>query len=72
MSWFAIILKFFPGRNLLTLQMPGGIPEVTVALNGAKNAGLLAARVFSEKYKTVRDRIRNYLEEMKDAVMEKV
>ena len=32
---------------LSILQMPGGIPVATVALNGAKNAGLLAARILS-------------------------
>jgi hypothetical protein len=36
------------GFNLSILQMPGGVPVATVALNGAKNAGILAAQIISE------------------------
>ena len=38
---------------LSILQMPGGIPVATVALNGAKNAGLLAARIIAAFDQTV-------------------
>lgn len=57
---------------LSILQMPGGIPVATVALNGAKNAGLLAARILSVKDKRIRDRIIKHMDDMRDAVMEKV
>ncbi len=56
---------------LSILQMPNGIPVATVALNGAKNAGLLAARILSTTKDHVADHLRQYQEEMKAAVMEK-
>ena len=45
---------------LSILQMPGGIPVATVALNGAKNAGLLAASIIGASNQTVFDRISAY------------
>ena len=56
---------------LSILQMPGGIPVATVALNGAKNAGILAAQIVSAGHHEVRDKIIHYKEEMKSAVLEK-
>lgn len=56
---------------LSILQMPGGVPVATVALNGAKNAGILAAQVISAKDKKVREKIIEYKNGLRDMVMEK-
>ena len=45
---------------LSILQMPGGVPVATVALNGAKNAGILAAQIIGSSNKTVLDKIIAY------------
>jgi len=49
---------------LSILQMPGGVPVATVALNGAKNAGILAAQVVSAGDVEVREKIIAYKQEM--------
>ena len=49
---------------LSILQMPGGVPVATVALNGAKNAGILAAQVVSAGDVLVREKIIAYKQEM--------
>lgn len=56
---------------LSILQMPNGIPVATVALNGAKNAGLLAARILGSFDTTVSDKLQAYQEELKAIVLEK-
>ena len=48
--------------------MPGGVPVATVALNGAKNAGILAAQIIGSHNKTVLDKIILYKTELKEAV----
>ena len=53
---------------LSILQMPGGVPVATVALNGAKNAGILAAQIIGTANKAVADK----LVEMKKQMREKV
>jgi 5-(carboxyamino)imidazole ribonucleotide mutase len=53
---------------LSILQMPGGVPVATVALNGAKNAGILAAQIIGSADKTILDRIISYKEGLKEAV----
>lgn len=57
---------------LSILQMPNGIPVATVALNGAKNAGLLAARILGLSDKEVQTRIIDYQNEMTQSVEEKI
>ncbi|NMB82074.1 MAG: 5-(carboxyamino)imidazole ribonucleotide mutase [Ignavibacteria bacterium] len=57
---------------LSILQMPGGVPVATVALNGAKNAGLLAAQVLSVKDKSLQEKILKYKEKLNNDVLEKV
>lgn len=47
---------------LSILQMPGGVPVATVALNGAKNAGILAAQIIGSHDTYVRDKIMTYKE----------
>ncbi len=53
---------------LSILQMPGGIPVATVALNGAKNAGILAARILGAGDESILKKMENYREELKNAV----
>ena len=56
---------------LSILQMPGGVPVATVALNGAKNAGILAAQIVSAMDASVRNRIVEYKQELKEIVITK-
>lgn len=53
---------------LCILQMPNGIPVATVALNGAKNAGILAARIIGATDKSVEDNLSSYAQDMKAKV----
>lgn len=55
---------------LSILQMPGGVPVATVALNGAKNAGILAAQIIGSADKCVMDKIILYKEGLKQKVIE--
>lgn len=55
---------------LSILQMPGGVPVATVALNGAKNAGILAAQIIGSHDKNVLDKIIAYKESLRNAVNE--
>jgi len=50
---------------LSILQMPGGVPVATVALDGAKNAGILAAQIIGVSDKCVLDKIIAYKEGLK-------
>jgi len=50
---------------LSILQMPGGVPVATVALNGAKNAGILAAQIIGASDETVLNKIIEYKEALK-------
>jgi 5-(carboxyamino)imidazole ribonucleotide mutase len=45
--------------------MPGGVPVATVALNGAKNAGILAAQIIGSNDSCVLDKIVTYKEGLK-------
>lgn len=54
---------------LSILQMPGGVPVATVALNGAKNAGILAAQIIGSADKCVLDKIITYKEGLKQTVL---
>jgi 5-(carboxyamino)imidazole ribonucleotide mutase len=54
---------------LSILQMPGGVPVATVALNGSKNAGILAAQIIGTSDKCVLDKIVLYKEGLKDTVL---
>ena len=53
---------------LSILQMPGGVPVATVALNGAKNAGILATQIIGTSDKCVLDKIILYKEGLKETV----
>ncbi len=54
---------------LSILQMPAGVPVATVALNGAKNAGILAAQIIGSADVAVLDKIVSYKEGLKDKVI---
>ncbi len=56
---------------LSILQMPNGIPVATVALNGAKNAGLLAAKILATCDETLQKKLLDYKEDLKNQVLEK-
>jgi 5-(carboxyamino)imidazole ribonucleotide mutase len=55
---------------LSILQMPGGVPVATVALNGAKNAGILAAQIIGSSNPDVLQKIVDYKASLKTKVIE--
>ena len=55
---------------LSILQMPGGVPVATVALNGAKNAGILAAQILGSSAEAVQKRIIDYKSSLKEKVIQ--
>jgi 5-(carboxyamino)imidazole ribonucleotide mutase len=55
---------------LSILQMPGGVPVATVALNGAKNAGILAAKIIGTSIDDVQNTIIKYKDKLKNKVIE--
>ncbi len=57
---------------LSILQMPSGVPVATVALNGAKNAGILAAQIIGSASEEVRNAIQDYKASLRDGVKEKI
>ncbi|MCX2740011.1 5-(carboxyamino)imidazole ribonucleotide mutase [Pontibacter anaerobius] len=57
---------------LSILQMPGGIPVATVALDGALNAGILAAEIIGTNNPAVADKLEKYKNSLKDKVMRSV
>ncbi|MDV3632105.1 5-(carboxyamino)imidazole ribonucleotide mutase [Elizabethkingia anophelis] len=54
---------------LSILQMPGGIPVATVALNGALNAGILAAKIIGSADEQVAEKLQQYQYILKDKVL---
>lgn len=56
---------------LSILQMPSGIPVATVALNGAKNAGILAAQILSVADVTIQDKIIQFKKQLKEQTLAK-
>lgn len=57
---------------LSILQMPGGIPVATVALDGGKNAGILAAEIVGSTNNEIADNLQKYKQGLRDKVMESV
>ena len=55
---------------LSILQMPGGVPVATVALDGAKNAGILAAQIIGSQNKVILEKIFLYKENLKNRVIQ--
>ncbi|MBN9178750.1 MAG: 5-(carboxyamino)imidazole ribonucleotide mutase [Microbacterium sp.] len=56
---------------LSIVQMPAGIPVATVSINGAKNAGLLAARILGASDADIADRVEQYARDLEAQVEEK-
>jgi len=54
---------------LSIVQMPAGVPVATVAIDGAENAGLLAARILGIKYPEIQQRVSAYAQRLRDAVI---
>ena len=57
---------------LSILQMPNGIPVATVALNAAKNAGLLAIKILALGNEDLSQKVQDYKNELEQDVLEKV
>jgi len=55
---------------LSILQMPNGIPVATVALNAAKNAGILAAKIIGTSNPEILGKLESYMEDLKRNVLE--
>ncbi|MBG0763613.1 MAG: 5-(carboxyamino)imidazole ribonucleotide mutase [Tissierellales bacterium] len=56
---------------LSIVQMPRGVPVATVAINGSKNAGILAAQIIGLKDSDIQKKVLKYKEEMKEQVVKK-
>src|SRR5436305_740274 len=57
---------------LSILQMPNGVPVATVALNAAKNAGILAAQIIGSFDEELRKKITDYKKQMKEEVQSRI
>jgi len=58
--------------SLLSIaQMPNGVPVATVAINGAKNSGILACEILGTKHDAIAKRIAKYKENMRKEVEKK-
>lgn len=53
---------------LSTVQMPKGVPVATVAIDGAENAGILAAQILSVKYDSLKEKLKEHKVNMKEQV----
>ena len=50
------------------MQMPPGVPVATVAIDGAKNAAILAAKILAASDETILEKIKAYTADMKSQV----
>jgi 5-(carboxyamino)imidazole ribonucleotide mutase len=66
-------LKTLEGMDSLLsiVQMPSGVPVATVAINNAKNAGLLALQILGTHNPSIAEALESYKEKMKNEVLEK-
>ncbi len=66
-------LAYLDGMDSLLsiVQMPAGIPVATVSIGGAKNAGLLAARILGTSDAALADRVEQYARDLEGVVEEK-
>jgi 5-(carboxyamino)imidazole ribonucleotide mutase len=53
------------------VQMPTGIPVATVAINGSKNAGILACQILALKYERIAVRIEKYKKDLEKSVIQR-
>lgn len=56
---------------LSIVQMPGGVPVATVAINGAKNAGILAVQILATHDKSLQQKVIDYKKNLENEVIEK-
>lgn len=56
---------------LSTVEMPSGVPVATVAVNGSKNAALLAIQILAIKYPVLSEKLKKYKEKMAEEIMKK-
>jgi 5-(carboxyamino)imidazole ribonucleotide mutase len=66
-----IKLKSLDGMDSLLsiVQMPAGVPVATVAINGAKNAGILAAQIIGINDNAIKEKIKKYKQNLKEEVL---
>ncbi|MFD7747199.1 5-(carboxyamino)imidazole ribonucleotide mutase [Streptomyces sp. NPDC059698] len=66
-------LKYLDGMDSLLsiVQMPAGVPVATVSVGGARNAGLLAARILAASDPALQERMEEFLQELNDQATEK-
>jgi 5-(carboxyamino)imidazole ribonucleotide mutase len=66
-------LKALDGMDSLLsiVQMPAGVPVATVAINNAKNAGLLAVQILAISHPHLNEALQQYKNDLRDEVMEK-
>lgn len=66
-------LKYLDGMDSLLsiVQMPAGVPVATVSVGGARNAGLLAARILATQDPDLLARMRDFQQELNDQATEK-
>lgn len=57
---------------LSILQMPAGVPVATVALDGATNAGILAAQILGTSQPQIAQKLKEYKQSLHDKVMQSV
>lgn len=57
---------------LSILQMPSGIPVATVALNGAQNAGILAAKILGSSDETIKNKLEDFQKSLTEKVLDTV
>jgi 5-(carboxyamino)imidazole ribonucleotide mutase len=57
---------------LSIVQMPGGVPVATVAINGAKNAGILAAQILGTSNDAILQRVQAYKNSLEQMVLDKL
>lgn len=56
---------------LSIVQMPAGVPVATVAINNAKNAGILAAQILGIKHKKICQRVKQFKNKLEESVLKK-
>lgn len=69
-----VISKAMSGIDSLysIVQMPPGVPVATVAINGSKNAAILAAQIIGTREKEVKEKVKKYKQEINTQVHEKI
>lgn len=57
---------------LSTVQMPKGVPVATVAINGARNAAILATQILGVKYPEIKEKLKSFKRELAEVPREKI